>query len=769
MSTRERSNSCGHRRASRSGSPAARYNYKVSLSPMVPIRMPPAVAAAVAKIKTSEESDIMKAITECLEIFSYSSEGPKFNIDKDRKVSDLLITAEAVLLTAKSIQCIEATLLAIKLTHKIDAMIRFPISFQSRCLKKQKTHKHLVLGTFYKNNYGALGKSRSIHLESKQPGFSTLMELIQSYIQGYKKEGQTVITVTVGSQILPNEDSEVVQWDAFHSEVPLSEEFVRELEESLKEKPRPRYATPIRTSCPSPSIIRQRIPSPRRGSVVREGGYTTPLRVSCPSPFATRQSIPSVLYGGKESSTPLRTTCPSPSIVRQMITSPRQNTTPLRTTCSSPSVASRNLVCESSTPLRNSCPSPSPSIIKQRIPSPRRVPTPSRMRCVSPSSRRRIPSVRVGDGEYSSRTSPSPSLIRSVCVPPQLCSPSGEANLMFSKTPKAVNNENEHFIPIRSPSPIRTPSPIRDDILLPASFSSSVVFENDAQKSKPECEAAVEVPSSGIGTDLADYQKAADQLSLNKSENETPEVVVIDNQLETPVSDSNKWASRRVHKEEVIQNITTLKEDGTKSIKTIGQKTFERITSLEKDHPTGIRYPSPLIRKRNSKESPRVTRRRDTSTGGCIDERIKKLLSPSLIPKYNSNPPPPTVSSSVQQVSTRFVNRERDLSARHTLDENFVNKITDGVNEEIVIRTHVKNRLRKDSGCPTTPTARSVKSFSASLPIRKPVCSSSLSNNRLNCRSTLDSTPRVLINKTLPPSVSRSARKRYLMQYAHLG
>eukprot|EP01060_Flectonema_neradi_P006288 TRINITY_DN14214_c0_g1_i1.p1 TRINITY_DN14214_c0_g1~~TRINITY_DN14214_c0_g1_i1.p1 ORF type:complete len:617 (+),score=95.81 TRINITY_DN14214_c0_g1_i1:59-1909(+) len=258
---RERSSSCGRR--GRSGSPSARYNYKVSLSPMVPVRMPPEVAAAVAKIKTSAADDKLNSVMECLDIFSYSRAGPKFNIDKARKVSDLLVTAEAVLLTGKSIQCIEATILCIKLTHEIDGLVRFPLSFESRCPKNQKTFKHLVLGTVYNNKFGAFGKSRSPHLACRQPGFDSLNELIDSYILGYKKEGQTVLSVTVGERIRLNEGSDNVLWDSFYSEIPVSDQFATNVEESLKSTLPRRWATPLRAS-PSPSIIRQRVPSPWR-------------------------------------------------------------------------------------------------------------------------------------------------------------------------------------------------------------------------------------------------------------------------------------------------------------------------------------------------------------------------------------------------------------------------------------------------------------------------------------------------------------------------
>ncbi|OAF65910.1 hypothetical protein A3Q56_06364 [Intoshia linei] len=97
------------------------------------------------------------------------------------------------------IKCLEAVVLAMKLTNHINDLKRFTITFHSVC--EGKKYKHIVLGVHVGNRYGAIGLSRRDSLMYKPVIYRKFSQLIKNYSNSYLEHEHALVYVGVGLPI----------------------------------------------------------------------------------------------------------------------------------------------------------------------------------------------------------------------------------------------------------------------------------------------------------------------------------------------------------------------------------------------------------------------------------------------------------------------------------------------------------------------------------------------------------------------------------------
>ena len=133
-----------------------------------------------------------------------------FNVIKTRPLSKLMETAREMIEESLPIRCIDAVFLAIYFTQEMEFLDRFACSFRSlyphdvassRGAKEDRSkdrekreYRHIVL--FLKDRrsgrFGSLGISRKKELMDKQLEFESLSDLIEDYLESYRKCNKTL-------------------------------------------------------------------------------------------------------------------------------------------------------------------------------------------------------------------------------------------------------------------------------------------------------------------------------------------------------------------------------------------------------------------------------------------------------------------------------------------------------------------------------------------------------------------------------------------------
>uniref|UniRef100_A0A1I8HZR8 Vasohibin 1 n=1 Tax=Macrostomum lignano TaxID=282301 RepID=A0A1I8HZR8_9PLAT len=124
----------------------------------------------------------------------------------------LMEDAKQMIKESLPIKCLEAVVLGIYLTNKIEDLTRFAIGFKSAF--NGHVHRHVVLGLYSKGMFGALGISRRDDLMYKPLTFKqTLTELIMEYKAAYQRHWHKLKQVKIGMAIGKNPHSfEPLPW-----------------------------------------------------------------------------------------------------------------------------------------------------------------------------------------------------------------------------------------------------------------------------------------------------------------------------------------------------------------------------------------------------------------------------------------------------------------------------------------------------------------------------------------------------------------------------
>ena len=119
-----------------------------------------------------------------------------FSLQKNRPLRNLINAAQEILAEGLPIRCLEATFLAVHLTHGIPELDRFPLAFKSVC--NGQSYRHIVLVVRHKGCYGALGLSRVRTLMDKPIVFPSLVDLLDEYAACYAAHGHALASVKLG-------------------------------------------------------------------------------------------------------------------------------------------------------------------------------------------------------------------------------------------------------------------------------------------------------------------------------------------------------------------------------------------------------------------------------------------------------------------------------------------------------------------------------------------------------------------------------------------
>ncbi|XP_065919938.1 tubulinyl-Tyr carboxypeptidase 2-like isoform X2 [Dysidea avara] len=97
------------------------------------------------------------------------------------------------------------------LTAPLSQLHRFAISFKSKC--DGHTHRHVVMGVYCTNQFGALGLSRKRNLMDKRLQVKSLTELLEDYMQVYNSYNHKVVKVKLSLPIVHDLHShEPIPW-----------------------------------------------------------------------------------------------------------------------------------------------------------------------------------------------------------------------------------------------------------------------------------------------------------------------------------------------------------------------------------------------------------------------------------------------------------------------------------------------------------------------------------------------------------------------------
>ena len=160
-------------------------------------------------------SEKVEKLNEFIQKLQYNHTGMQFfDIRKDRPLAGLMDIARKMIEDSLPIKCLEAVILSIYLTNDLSSLERFSIGFKT--VSNGNVHRHVVLGIYCHNSsqFGAVGTSRRSDLGYKPIKYSSLTELIQSFIDSYAVYLHKVKRVRIGMPI-PNSNRsyESIQWN----------------------------------------------------------------------------------------------------------------------------------------------------------------------------------------------------------------------------------------------------------------------------------------------------------------------------------------------------------------------------------------------------------------------------------------------------------------------------------------------------------------------------------------------------------------------------
>lgn len=115
----------------------------------------------------------------------YNNEIPKFDVRKCCTLGSLEFEAKQMTLKNKPLKCLEALVLAVFLTKKLQ-VVRFPLAFKSFSNGK---HEHIVLGVYVPGikKWGSMGLSRCSDLMDKPFIYDSLQQLVDEFEKSYVK------------------------------------------------------------------------------------------------------------------------------------------------------------------------------------------------------------------------------------------------------------------------------------------------------------------------------------------------------------------------------------------------------------------------------------------------------------------------------------------------------------------------------------------------------------------------------------------------------
>ena len=126
------------------------------------------------------------AIQKLLNHLQYNHTGTQFfQIKMNRSIARLYDVAKEIIKSSLPIKCLEAVIVSLYLTAKINNLSRFTIRFKSKF--GNVTHRHIVLGLYSNSLYGALGLSRRKSLMYKPLAHKSLTDLILDYKSSYEE------------------------------------------------------------------------------------------------------------------------------------------------------------------------------------------------------------------------------------------------------------------------------------------------------------------------------------------------------------------------------------------------------------------------------------------------------------------------------------------------------------------------------------------------------------------------------------------------------
>jgi tubulinyl-Tyr carboxypeptidase len=141
----------------------------------------------------------LHAIQRYINSFSYNhTKWGFFNTTKKgRTLRQIMDTAKEIMDQSLPIKCLEATMLGMFLTRKLDVW-RFPLRFNTRLAGETFLHIVLAIKCKKTGKFGALGMSRRNTLAYKELKFDTLADLVADYRHHYHEVAHTMRKVYVG-------------------------------------------------------------------------------------------------------------------------------------------------------------------------------------------------------------------------------------------------------------------------------------------------------------------------------------------------------------------------------------------------------------------------------------------------------------------------------------------------------------------------------------------------------------------------------------------
>ncbi|XP_065919937.1 tubulinyl-Tyr carboxypeptidase 2-like isoform X1 [Dysidea avara] len=172
------------------------------------------VSYPVPPVITSSSSvtGALASIQDYLLQLQYNHTGTQFfDIKRYRSIAWLMDTAKEIIRVSLPIKCLEAFILSLYLTAPLSQLHRFAISFKSKC--DGHTHRHVVMGVYCTNQFGALGLSRKRNLMDKRLQVKSLTELLEDYMQVYNSYNHKVVKVKLSLPIVHDLHShEPIPW-----------------------------------------------------------------------------------------------------------------------------------------------------------------------------------------------------------------------------------------------------------------------------------------------------------------------------------------------------------------------------------------------------------------------------------------------------------------------------------------------------------------------------------------------------------------------------
>eukprot|EP01083_Nonionella_stella_P086000 238654_1 len=169
----------------------------------------------------------IERIQKFIDEFEYNhSRYPNVYISKRRNLSSLMETAERIMKKAMPIKCMEAVVLAIRLTKDIDKLVRMCLRFKSTV--DGQTYWHVVLCIQFRGKFGTIGLSRKPQLGYKEIKYESIYDLVMEFRRCYETVcGHALHRMTLGLPVGTNPfSSEPVYWEFL--KLPFTSEFLSE-------------------------------------------------------------------------------------------------------------------------------------------------------------------------------------------------------------------------------------------------------------------------------------------------------------------------------------------------------------------------------------------------------------------------------------------------------------------------------------------------------------------------------------------------------------